>query len=361
MNWTKQLTWKLLINVFLSFLLAGVTVLALILLSVFLVEMSTFAQDMFVFIENIFPPELIIIAAGLFSFFFYYYLLMRLTVKRINQVITTVQAIADGNLDYRMKVHSEVDELGKLEQNLNEMAHKLQHSIEEERRAERTKSELITNVSHDLRTPLTSILGYLRLVEEDRYRDEVELRHYIRIAYEKSESLHLMIEDLFEYSRMSGGMNLDMQRVNVAELVSQLFVHYQVPVEECGMTLRMRNAQSPAYVNADTLKLVRVFENLLSNSMKYGRDGRFIDMVVHSDPVEARVEIVNYGEPIPQTDLPHVFERFYRVDKSRTGDRRGSGLGLAISSTMIELHGGRIWAESDAERTRFIISLPRVP
>ncbi|MBD8499680.1 sensor histidine kinase [Paenibacillus arenosi] len=361
MNWTKQLTWKLLINVFLSILLAVVTVFALILLCVFLVEMFGFARDIFGAIEEIFPPELIIIVVGLFSFFLYYYLLMRLTVKRINQVVTTVQAIADGNLEQRIKVHSEVDELGKLEQNLNEMAHKLQYSIEEERRAERTKSELITNVSHDLRTPLTSILGYLRLVEEDRYRDEIELRHYIRIAYEKSESLHLMIEDLFEYSRMSGGMTLHTQRVNVAELVSQLFVHYQVPVEECGMTLRMRNAQRPAYVNADTLKLVRVFENLLSNGMKYGRDGQFIDMVVHSDPVEARVEIINYGEQIPQADLPHVFERFYRVDKSRTGDRRGSGLGLAISSTIIELHGGRIWAESDATATRFIVTLPRVP
>ncbi|TVX88155.1 sensor histidine kinase [Paenibacillus agilis] len=361
MNWTKQLTWKLLINVVLSILLAGVTVVALLLLSVLFAEMFTIVRDILNAIADNIPPELFIVGACLFFFFFYYYLLMRLTVKRINQVIITVQSIADGNLEQRIKVHSEVDELGKLEQNLNEMAHKLQYSIEEERRAERTKSELITNVSHDLRTPLTSIIGYLRLVEEDRYRDEIELRHYIRIAYEKSESLHLMIEDLFEYSRMNGGMNLQTQRVNVAELVSQLFVHYQVPVEECGMTLRMLNAQRPAYVNADTLKLVRVFENLLSNGMKYGRDGHFIDMVVHSDPVEAKVEIINYGEQIPQADLPHVFERFYRVDKSRTGDKRGSGLGLAISSTIIELHGGRIWVESDVEATRFIVTLPRVP
>jgi len=294
----------------------------------------------------------------LFLFIVFYITFMTLFVRRISRITNTVQEMANGDLSKRIKVRSK-DELGKLEHNINEMAEQLGRSMQDERVAQRRQTELITNVSHDLRTPLTSILGYLGLVEQDRYRDEVELRHYIHIAYEKAERLHLMIEDLFEYTRMSGGAPLTVKPADLNELITQLYVHYRQPMEEVGLELQMKLPDSPIVIQADSLKLVRVLENLLTNAMKYGREGKCVEMLLLPQPQSVIIEVVNYGEPIPESDLPHVFERFYRVDKSRGDDASGSGLGLAIARAITELHGGSIRAFSDRKATRFVVELPR--
>ncbi|MGZ9585572.1 sensor histidine kinase [Paenibacillus marinisediminis] len=299
----------------------------------------------------------VVICSLLFWFIVAYLIMMTKFIRRISRITTAVQEMANGNLSKRIKVDGK-DEIGKLEYNINYMVEQLTRSMEEERLAERTKAELVTNVSHDLRTPLTSILGYLGLVEQDRYRDEVELRHYIHIAYEKAERLHLMIEDLFEYTRMSGGAPLSLQQVQLNGLISQLYVHYRQSLEDVGMELRMQLPDTPIMIQADSLKLVRVLENLLTNAMKYGRDGGAVDIMLKKSSRGATIEVVNYGEPIPEVDLPHVFDRFYRADKSRGDDTRGSGLGLAIARAITELHGGSIRVTSDRQSTRFIVDLP---
>lgn len=297
------------------------------------------------------------ISCFLFLFIIFYMIFMSLLLRRVSRITAAVQKMANGDLTQRIKV-SNNDEIGKLEYNINHMAERLSRSIEEERLAEQTKAELITNVSHDLRTPLTSILGYLGLVEQDRYRDEVELRHYIHIAYEKAERLHVMIEDLFEYTRMSGGAPLSLQPVTVNDLISQLYVHYRQQMEDTGIELRMNIPDQPLVAQLDSLKMVRVLENLLTNAMKYGKDGKAVDIVLQKQQRGIRIEVVNYGEPIPEADLPHLFDRFYRVDRSRGDDAGGSGLGLAIARAIVEMHEGRINVASDRHSTRFIVDLP---
>lgn len=297
------------------------------------------------------------ISCFLFLFIIFYMIFMSLLLRRVSRITAAVQKMANGDLTQRIKVSSN-DEIGKLEYNINHMAEQLNRSIEEERRAEQSKAELITNVSHDLRTPLTSILGYLGLVEQDRYRDEVELRHYIHIAYEKAERLHVMIEDLFEYTRMSGGAPLSLQSVRVNDLISQLFVHYRQPMEDAGIELRMHIPDQPLVTQLDSLKMVRVLDNLLTNAMKYGKEGKAVDIVLQKQQQSVLIEVVNYGEPIPEPDLPYLFDRFYRVDRSRGDDTGGSGLGLAIARAIVEMHGGRISVTSDRQSTRFIVELP---
>lgn len=297
------------------------------------------------------------ISCFLFLFIIFYIIFMSLLLRRVSRITAAVQKMANGDLTQRIKV-SNNDEIGKLEYNINHMAEQLSRSIEEERLAEQTKAELITNVSHDLRTPLTSILGYLGLVEQDRYRDEVELRHYIHIAYEKAERLHVMIEDLFEYTRMSGGAPLSLQPVTVNDLISQLYVHYRQQMEDAGIELRMNIPDQPLVAQLDSLKMVRVLENLLTNAMKYGKDGKVVDIVLQKQQQGIRIEVINYGEPIPEADLPHLFDRFYRVDRSRGDDAGGSGLGLAIARAIVEMHEGRINVASDRHSTRFIVDLP---
>lgn len=299
---------------------------------------------------------------ALTAFFFFIVYMLILTQRMIRYLVKiteAVQQIADGRFDRRVPVNSQ-DELGTLAENINRMTAQLKVSLEEERRAERTKAELITNVSHDLRTPLTSLSGYLGLIEQDRYRDEVELRHYVSIAYEKSQRLTVLVNDLFEYTRASGGgIALNRTAINLAEMLGQLAVQYRHSLQEAGLEARLQvPEETKVIVPADGDKLVRVFENLLVNAIHYGREGKVVDIHVRTEGSAAVAEVINYGEPIPASDLPHVFDRFYRVEKSRAEHTGGSGLGLAIAKTIVELHGGAISVRSDQCRTSFEVRLP---
>lgn len=296
-------------------------------------------------------------SACLLFFIFYLFALSRPTIRYLMRISQGIEQIAGGNFDSRLPVRGG-DELGALADNINKMTAQLKLSIEEERRAERTKAELVTNVSHDLRTPLTSIIGYLGLIEEDRYRDEVELRHYAQIAYEKSMRLKTMIDDLFEFTRTSGGMGLRLSPINLTQMLGQLAAQFRLQFEQAEMECLLSLPNHPIFVDADGDKLVRVFENLIVNAIQYGKDGRQVDIAVWSDSGQAIVEIANHGEPLPASIIPLLFERFYRGEHSRSRNTGGSGLGLAIAKNIVELHNGVISAASDQGRTSFTVRLP---
>jgi signal transduction histidine kinase len=296
---------------------------------------------------------------GLFLYRFYVGESHRYTALRIRQIMDEVEVIAAGDLGRQVEVRDR-NELGLLAAHINNIVVQAKRAMEEERRSERIKNELITNVSHDLRTPLTSIVGYLNLINTDQYRDEVELRYYTQILHQKAERLHGLIQDLFEYTRMQNrGMALQKERVDLAEMLDQLAVQFQPQFDSAGMVCRQAYEAPHPTVPADGNKLVRVFENLIQNAITYGREGKFVDLRLRETERTVVAEIVNYGEMIPSTDLPHLFERFYRVEKSRSDHTGGSGLGLAIAKSIVELHGGRIEAESGPERTLFRVTLPR--
>lgn len=302
-------------------------------------------------------PIIVLFLVGAALTIVFFLILSRKIIRDFEQVSDSLEMIANGNLNYRVPVRTD-DEIGALATNINHMTEKLQKSIEEERQAERTKHALITNVSHDLRTPLTSIIGYLELIEDDRYRDEVELRHYTQIAYTKAQRLQKLIEDLFEYTKLhSGGVNIYFSQIDIGQLLNQLVTEYVPIMKEAGVVCRMSPATEKIYVQADGTMLVRVFENLLSNAIQYGKEGQFVDVHWKISQNEVVIEVISYGQPIPEQDLPHIFERFYRVDKSRAEHEGGSGLGLAIAKNIIELHGGKISAYSNEQRTIFDVRL----
>ncbi|BFH66151.1 two-component sensor histidine kinase [Paenibacillus dendritiformis] len=359
-HWAKSIRWKLLFRFALTLLLTFMSLVLLMFAAGVIRELKepvTYRIINFLAFEVGVVPTMVI--AGIILFILFYVLLNRQLIGSLERITETVQHIADGDFDQRCNITTD-DEIGRLAKNIDIMVYQLKNSIEEERLAERTKNELITSVSHDLRTPLTSILGYLGLVEQDRYRDEVELRHYIHIAYEKAERLNVMINDLFEYTRMNGGMTLRTKPMNVSEMAGQLCVHYRYPMEQAGLTLQMSSNTDKCWVNADPDKLVRVFDNLLSNAMHYAYSGSVVELHLRQDEDKVEITVKNAGDPIPSQDLPHIFERFYRVEKSRSEKTGGSGLGLAIAKTIIELHGGTIRAESSPQATLFIIELPRI-
>lgn len=314
--------------------------------------------------SNIGDPEIYYLVFGMLLIFYsivFYRTNRQLRHYRyLQKIFNDVQEIASGNFEKKVRIES-VPILRELSRNINQIVETSKQAIEDERRAEQMKNELITNVSHDLRTPLTSIIGYLGLIEQDRYRDEVELRYYMNIAYEKAERLNHLINDLFAYSRLkSKELPIHKTRIDIVEMLGQLAVAFIPQLQTANMEIRTDYRTKNLYVHADGKHLVRVFENLINNAISYGQEGKYIDIQAYETAQEAIIEIINYGDPIPRMDLPYLFERFYRVEKSRTEEKGGSGLGLAITKSIVELHNGNIAVTSNEERTVFSVTLPKL-
>ena len=153
-------------------------------------------------------------------------------------------------------------------------------------------------------------------------------------------------------------IKLDKNNINLVELLGQVVAYFEVQFKNSNMESRVNFSDDKLIVNADGGKLVRAFENLLSNAIKYGEDGHYVDIVTKAEEENAVVQIINYGQSIPSVDLPYIFDRFYRIEKSRNSNIGGSGLGLSITKNIIELHNGNISAYSDDYKTIFEVRLP---
>ncbi|GGG73436.1 two-component sensor histidine kinase [Paenibacillus radicis (ex Gao et al. 2016)] len=310
-------------------------------------------------INNVGSPILMTIS-GILLFFIVFYLTTSSMIGYLKQITTGLQEIAKGQLDHSIPVKT-TDELGLLAHNINRMSRQLSLSIEEERNAEKAKNDLITGVSHDLRTPLTSILGFLEAIEDDRYKDEVELRYYVNIAHEKSRGLKRLIDDLFEYTKYNNQDELDIRELDLIGFLRQLAEEFVPSLTKADMVCRIDAPDGAMLIAADGESLVRAFENLIANAINYGSQGKYLDIRVSMEDQQAIVAFANYGEPIPKQELPRLFERFYRVEQSRSKHTGGSGLGLAIVKSIVERHQGSISVRSSKKETVFEIRLPLQP
>lgn len=295
-----------------------------------------------------------------YLYLFYRHAKQKMYMNHLAHIMEEIHHVAKGNFNdlIHATYHNDLDHLVT---DVNNIVLHVQHALEEERHIEHTKNELITNVSHDLRTPLTSIIGYLDLIEQDRYRDEIELRHYTGIAYEKSRSLQHLINELFEYTRMQDNrLILNKTPINIAEILGQLVIQNHIFFKEAKIICREMIATEKMYVLGDGEKLARVFDNLITNAIHYGKDGKYIDIAASEVDDKIVITVTNYGAPIPSADLPHIFDRFYRAEKSRAKHTGGSGLGLAIAKSIITHHDGTIEAQSSLESTSFIVKLEKI-
>ena len=299
------------------------------------------------------------ILTGFAFFILIFFLLSRRTIRYLLDISRQVQDISLGRFEIKIPVRSS-DELGELAESVNRMTARLKASIEEERSAVRAKDELVTNVSHDLRTPLTSVIGYLDLLRSDKCRDQAEVRRYLDIVYEKSLRLKTLVDDLFEFATVSGGERwLKPGRIDLAELLKQLVEEFAPVAAEAGTEIRLTVPTGDFRLWADGDLLVRVFENLLSNAVRYGFQGQPVDVVLAENADGLAVEVANVGPPIASADLPRLFDRFFRSERSRSDRTGGSGLGLAIAKGIVDLHRGTISVESSEARTVFKVGLKR--
>nr|OTP17110.1 sensor histidine kinase [Enterococcus sp. 9E7_DIV0242] len=288
----------------------------------------------------------------------YWRLIRRYHQMQLRHIISELHYIADGNYDHRIPFELSGD-LAKVIASVNGLVDSTIAAIEDERRIENSKDELITNVSHDIRTPLTSIIGYLGLIEDRQFHSQEELLKYTHTAYVKAKQMKLLVDDLFEYTKVrQPAVPLNAISFDMTQLLEQLAIDFELEANKRGMEIMVKTTPDSIPMEGDTEKLVRVFNNLLSNALKYGKGGNTILMEANKVGTEVVVAVRNDGPQIPQKSLDQLFDRFYRVEESRSQETGGTGLGLAIAQSIVALHGGYIYAKSDANWTSFIIHLP---
>lgn len=288
----------------------------------------------------------------------YWRLIRRYRQMQLRHIIAELHYIADGNYDHRIPFELSGD-LGRVIDSVNGLVDSTVEAIEEERRIEKSKDELITNISHDIRTPLTSVIGFLGLIDQRKFETKEELFRYTHTAYKKAQQMKVLVDDLFEYTKVrQSSAPLFIDKFDLIQLLNQLAADFEYDATKKGMTLSVQTTDDPIMIDADAEKLVRLFNNLISNALKYGVDGHSIILKASIQEDSVLVSVMNDGEKIPEDALNQLFERFYRVEESRSKATGGSGLGLAIAESIVVLHHGHIKASSNDDWTEFTVTLP---
>ncbi len=270
-------------------------------------------------------------------------------VKRaayLNRILVATEAMANGRLSEDIKVEGK-SPLAEHAKNLNNLREGVRISMSEQAKSERLKTELITNVSHDLRTPLTSIITYTDLLKKEELSSE-ERSKYVDILDKKSQRLKTLIEDLFEVSKMaSGNLELHKQRVDLTQLLQQALAEHEEEITKSGLDFRVNSSDSPLIAYVDGQRWWRVLDNLIVNAVKYTLPGTrvYITLRKVGDTAEFVVKNITKYELGDNTD--ELFERFKRADTSRHTD--GSGLGLAIAQSIVDMHNGNMKIEVDGD------------
>ena len=289
----------------------------------------------------------------LFSLFFY--AALSKMVKYLNQVETGIDNIV---LDSADSIHM-ITELKPIETRLNEIKQILKKQEQEVIEGEKKKNDLIVFLAHDLKTPLTSIVAYLTMLDSYQDMSEEERQRYTHIALEKSIRLGELISEFFEITKFNlQDIVLEPVELNLSMMLEQLADELYGVLREKNLTCEVGAAEDMV-VYGDADKLARVFDNILRNAVSYCYPNTKIRIQAEMTEEGNRIVFSNRGKQIPKEQLGTIFEKFYRLDEARHSTTGGAGLGLAIAKEIVELHGGTIWAESDDEETRFIVMLPK--
>lgn len=291
--------------------------------------------------------------------FLFFFLLTKPYSIYFNDISNGIRHLARGDFSHTVDIQSN-DEFKDIAKDINLASKTLQEAIQRGDFSESSKDQLVVNLAHDLRTPLTSVLGYLDLLLKDEQLTKEQVRHYLTIAFTKSTHLERLIDELFEITKMNYGMlTVDKTTIDLTGLLHQLKEELYPILEKNHLSARM-NCEPDLLMSGDGDLLARVFENLLTNAIRYGSDGQYIDVNGFIDESgEVVVQIVNYGSSIAAEELPHLFDMFYIGDKARTDRENRTGLGLFIAKNIVEQHHGSIAVESNVIQTTFEVRLPK--
>lgn len=284
--------------------------------------------------------------------------------RRINQmklahILDYLKYIAQGHYEIRIP-QTDLGEMDEVVSSINHLVDSTVRAIEEERKIEKSKDELITNIGHDIRTPLTSVIGYLGLIENQQYHSQEELARYAHVAYRKAQQMQSLVQDLFTYTATrQTTTEISPVQVQVLRFMEQLVADFELSAREKTIELRLDIRPKNLVASFDVDKMARVFHNLLSNALKYGIGAHYIELLAYQEEDYIYFKVKNDGQPLDQSELEDIFQRSYRADQSRSANQPGTGLGLAIVRNIVELHHGRVYAEVEGKETIFTIEIPQ--
>jgi signal transduction histidine kinase len=344
-KWLRSIGQKILLAYSLGILIA-------------IVNIYVTSQLMFVSLHDFLLLGVLLIFAGILSGSFGYLLASRMT-QSLRDLQKGAQQLARGDFSARV-VLNEVDELSSVAESFNKMADELERSFARQRALEQARRDLVAAVSHDLRTPLTSIRAMVEAITDGVVADPATIQRYHATMRTQIESLSGLINDLFELSKLeSEQFQLQLEPINLNDLVSDVLESMQPQAKGKNVSLTGIFGDDLPVIKAELVKIQRVLYNLVQNAIRHTPANGAICLTTKATPQGVQVEIEDTGEGISPEDMPHIFEQFFRGDKSRSRETGGAGLGLAIAKRIVEAHQGRIWVESQLDGgTRFSFTLP---
>lgn len=316
------------------------------------------AQMMFASEHDLLLAIVLLVFAGGMAMVLGYFLSSTVT-ERIHLVKSAAQKLAEGDLQTRVPVNGR-DEVAALANTFNQMAEQLQAADRKQRELESLRRDLIAWVSHDLQTPLTSMRAILEALSDGMVDDPETVKRYLHTAQRDVRSLSALIDDLFQMAQLdAGGFPLHRADASLNDLVSDTLESFAELAKQQEITLEGNVDSEVDPVHMDTQAIGRVLNNLIGNALRHTPQMGRVNVWVSRRDQGVEVTVSDTGEGIRADDLPHIFERFYRGEKSRNRVTGGAGLGLAIARGIVQAHGGDIWVESEISKgTQFTFRIP---
>lgn len=299
----------------------------------------------------------IVMAIGFLALFsaFFYVALAKLEkyLKQIEQGINNIASDSKESIDM-------IPELQPVETRLREIKQTLKKKEQEANEAEQKKNDLVVYLAHDLKTPLTSIVAYLTMLDSYKDMPEAERAHYTRVALDKSVRLDELINEFFDIIKFNlQDIELEKSALNLSMMLEQIADEFYGVFQKKNLRCELEVAEG-LMIDGDSDKLARVFDNILRNAVSYCYENSVIQICATETNGQVLIEFKNQGDCIPQEKLKTIFEKFYRLDDARRSRTGGAGLGLAIAKKIVELHGGVIRAQSENSTTSFMVALPQI-
>ncbi|URZ17793.1 sensor histidine kinase [Clostridium felsineum] len=289
-------------------------------------------------------------------------LLIISTVTKINYIKKILEDVIAGNFSRKIMINNNFKFIANLVSNINLITDKLQEAKNDNLEKADIMSKMVSNISHDFKTPLTSLIGYVELIKQSKNLSLGEINEYLDIIHNKACYLNSTLENFFYLSRLEANdEKFNIQKINLSDVIQEQVLFFYNDFKTIGITPVLECTKEEVYVLADRVSVGRILNNLLSNSLKYGRDGNKVGIHIYEDKDYIYTEVWNNGKGIDKKDLPLVFNRLYTAEESRNSKLSGNGIGLSIVKELVKGNKGSISVKSISfKKTAFTFSLPKI-
>ena len=280
--------------------------------------------------------------------------------RKIKYMCLVLDDVINGNLNQRIRFQNKIGFLNELTLRINGIIEKFQVVNKENIYHEESQKRMISNISHDLRTPLTSMLGYMELIFERDNLDQTKKKEYLKIIYDKGNFLYDLMEEFFQVSKLdSNDINLNFKNINLSEIIRQNIISFFSEIQKLNIEPEINIGEKDIYLLCDEKIINRILNNLINNSLKHGTGASKIGINLSSDSMYVYIEVWDNGSGIAADDINHIFDRLYTAEKSRSAAMKSSGLGLTIVKKLVEsLEGSIVVKSTPFKKTSFLIKLP---